>query len=92
MRVRDLENWPPQPSGAYKGAYSIHSSEEVIIKRVVHMRNNWIVFSCEFDGERLLYDFEARDERTLPILKSILEKNSGKSLFSIGEIEIPEED
>jgi len=35
------------------------------------------------------YDFQARDKMTITKLKVILEDNIGKSLFPVGEIEIP---
>ena len=89
MRVRDLENWPPEPSGAYKATFVLPSAEEAIIQKVLHMFDIWITFSCGFEGKDHTYDFQSLDNRTPARLKVILEDNIGKSLFSIGEIEIP---
>jgi hypothetical protein len=71
------------------GARHLHS-KQVIVRKVVHVQKYWILFSCEFDGKFYAYDFEAPNEAVLLKVKSILEGNVGKSLLSIGEIEIPE--
>ena len=89
MRVRDLENWPPGPCGVYKATFVLPSAEQAIIQKVLHTFDIWITFSCEFDGNDHTYDFQAHDNMTPPRLKVILEGNIGKSLFSIGEIELP---
>jgi hypothetical protein len=89
MRVRDLENWPPEPCGVYKRSFVSPSAEQAIIKKVLHMYDIWITFSCEFEGEDHTYDFQTHDKITPPKLKEILENSIGKSLISIGEIEIP---
>jgi hypothetical protein len=89
MRVRDLENRPPEPSGACKATFVLPSAEQAIIQKVLHMFDIWITFSCGFEGKGHTYDFQSLDNGTPPRLKVILEDNIGKSLFSIGEIEIP---
>jgi hypothetical protein len=89
MRVRDLENWPPEPSGIYKTTFVSPSPEQAIIQKVLHMYDIWITFSCEFEGHNHTYDFQTHDSIVPPKLKVILEANVGKSLFSIGEIQIP---
>ena len=93
MRVCDLENWPPQPSESFKDSYAAPHLEQAMIKKVVHVQTAWIIFECEFNDEHRdnrAYYFETKDEITLVKLKAILEENVGKSLFSIGEMEIPE--
>lgn len=92
MRVRDLKQWPPQASGAYKGWRLAPSPEQAIVKRLVHVQNDWIIFSCEFGDELYAFDFETLDDVTLARVKAILEENAGKSLSAIGEMEIPEAD
>jgi hypothetical protein len=88
MHVRDLKHWPPHVKG--EGWHSTPSSKHAVVKKVVHAHTDWIIFSCEFDGELYAYDLEITDEITLLKVKAILEENIGKSLFSIGNIEIPE--
>ena len=90
MRVSDLEHWPPEPCGVYKATFALPSADQAIIQNVLHIYDIWITFSCEFEGNYHTYDLQTHDRMTPPKLKTILEDNIGKSLFSIGEIEIPE--
>jgi hypothetical protein len=89
MRVGDLENWPPEPCGVYRTTFVSPSPEQAVIQRVLHLYDIWITFICEFEGNCHTYDFQTHDKETPPKLKVILEDNIGKSLFSIGDIEIP---
>jgi hypothetical protein len=89
MRVRDLDNWPPDPCGVYKTTIVPPLAEQAIIQKVLHMYDIWITFTCEFEGNDHTYDFQTHDKITPPKLKIILEDNIGKSLFSVGDIEIP---
>jgi hypothetical protein len=89
MRVSDLEHWPPEPCGVYKATFALPSADQAIIQKVLHIYDIWITFSCEFKGNYHTYDLQTHDRMTPPKLKIILEDNIGKSLFSIGEIEIP---
>jgi hypothetical protein len=90
MRVRDLKQWPRKASGAYRGWHLVPPPEHAMVKTVVHVQNNWIIFSCEFGGELYAFDFEAPDDVTLGRVKAILEENAGKSLSAIGELELAE--
>jgi hypothetical protein len=89
MKVRDLENWPPEPSGIYRRTLVLPSAEQATIQKVLHMFDIWITFSCEFEENIHTYDFQTLDNGMPPRLKVILEDNIGKSLSSIGEIELP---
>jgi hypothetical protein len=89
MRVRDLENWPPEPCGLFKTTLISPSAEQAIIQKVLHVYDIWITFSCGFEGNDHTYDFQTHDKITPAKLKVILEDNIGKSLLSIGEIEMP---
>ena len=90
MRVRDLENWPPEPCGVFKTTVMSPSAEQAIIQKVLHVYDIWITFSCEFEGSDHTYDFQTHDKITPPKLKVILEDNISKRLLYIGEIEIPQ--
>jgi len=89
MKVRDLENWPPEPCGIHKATFVSPLAEQAIIQKVLHMFDIWITFICEFEGNDHTYDFQTCDNTMPPRLKVILEGNIGKSLCSIGGIEIP---
>jgi hypothetical protein len=89
MKVRELEGWPPQPSGFHMGSYKVPTSEQAILKDVVRSHNNWVTFVCSFDRDDHKYDFEAPDKSDALQVEKILKSNIGKSLLEIGEIEIP---
>jgi hypothetical protein len=87
MKVRELAHWPPQPGGAYNQSSKLPFPEEAIISKVIYCRGGWLTFVCSFDGNLNTYDLEA-GEAICDGLKQILEANVGKSLASIGEIEL----
>lgn len=65
--------------------------------RVLDASNNNIVFICRFvdhskvDSEpiSIVYNFEMLDKDSVRKVAEILHTNEGKSLLSIGEIELP---
>lgn len=89
MKVRDLAEWPPQPGGSYPPSYPVPTTEQAIVKDVVKSHHNWVTFTCSFDGNDNTYDFEAPDLTYAKHLKSILERNIGKTLFEIGNMDLP---
>lgn len=92
QRVMDLPGWPPQSGGAFKpGEIFPQSSEEVTIERVLRMNDGHLLFACRFDGRSVFYDFPLLDEKTGAKVADILNDNIGKTLFSIGIVEIPED-
>ena len=90
MKVQDLENWPPKPGEFFETSSATPAPELVIVESVLSVRDNWIIFLCEFGGDQYPCLFLTKDGATSLTLKAILEANIGKSLFSIGEVEIPE--
>jgi hypothetical protein len=46
-------------------------------------------FTCSFGDEDHAYDFEAPDQTFALQLKEIIKGNSGKTLFEVGDMEIP---
>ena len=90
MKVQDLENWPPKPGEFFEISPATPPAELSMINGVLCARDNWIIFSCEFGGDQYPCLFLTHDGATSLTLKAILQANIGKSLLSIGEIEIPE--
>jgi len=90
MKVLDLENWPPKPGEFFEESSAAPAPEMVIVESVLSVRDNWIIFSCKFGGDQYPCFFLTKDGATSLALKAILEANIGKSLLSIGEMEIPE--
>lgn len=92
-RVQDLAGWQPVTAEAFSprgGTFAI-SIEQVMIKRVVRIVKNRVDLICTFEGKDVNYPFNAPDEKTAQKLGVILNNNIGKTLFSIGTIEIPED-
>jgi hypothetical protein len=88
MKVRELDRWPPEPGGAYKKPHGSPPAAEAIVDKVVYCRGGWLTFVCYFAGDLYAYDFEGEDGETCVALRRVLEANVGKSLASIGEIEL----
>ena len=96
-RVMDLLGWVPQPGGAKSKGDRVPRADEVFIERVLKVFDDHIMFSCRFvdwsTGEAvarsIFYDFPVLDEKTRPKIEEILGENTGKTLLSIGTIEIP---
>jgi hypothetical protein len=89
MRIRELPEWPPQPGGFFDRSFTVPTTEQGILKEVVRSHHNWVTFVCSFDGRDHTCDFEAPDHEYALQIEQILKNNIGKSLFEIGEIEIP---
>lgn len=92
MKVRELEGWPPQPGGSYKTSYTVPSSEESMIEKVVSVLDDNLCFTGTANGKQHTYDFKAPNEKVALTLKKVLEFNIGKSLFSVGDVELPMSD
>jgi FKBP-type peptidyl-prolyl cis-trans isomerase 2 len=90
LRVMDLPQWPPDSGGEFKhGDKFAISSEHVVIKEVTKVDGTKLTFTCTFNGKKLSYDYAAPSVRTAEKLAEILQNNVGKTLFSVGVIELP---
>jgi hypothetical protein len=89
MKVRELDGWPPQSSGLQKGSHAAPTINQATVKEIVGSHHNWVAFVCSFDGNDSTYDFEAPDKDDALRIEKILKNNIGKSLFEIGEMDIP---
>jgi hypothetical protein len=88
MKVRDLKDWPPQPSSAFGKSYSVPTTEEALIEKVVSVSGKRITFTAKASENPHMYVFEAPSEKVALDLEKILESNIGKSLFSVGDAEL----
>jgi hypothetical protein len=79
VKVRDLVGWPPD---------SVHGSSYVL-KGTATSHRNWVRFTCSFGDEDHTYEFEAPDQTLALRLKEIIQGNCGKTLFEVGDMEIP---
>jgi hypothetical protein len=56
--------------------------------KTIFCRDFWITFTCGFGGDLFVCDYETDGPPTARELKRIVEANIGKSLASIGEMEL----
>jgi len=87
----DLAGWPPPPAGAFDphgGGFAI-TPEQATIKTVVRTLQDRVDFICTFEGKDLNHLFKTWDEKTSQKVTAILRGSTGKTLSSVGMIEIP---
>jgi len=89
VRVSDLAGWIPEPGSPFKRGDRVPRPDEVFIENVLAPIGEHLAFSCKFEGRSIIYDFPMLDEKTRPKIVEILHENIGKTLLSIGKIQIP---
>ena len=89
-KVRDLPNWPPHARGAIRGGRPAISPGLVTIGIITRMRKNEVEFSVNFNRGLVRYTQKTKSEHDARGFAQILKDNVGKTLFSIGAIEMPE--
>jgi hypothetical protein len=90
LRVMDLPRWPPNPGGAKsEGERSPTEPGQVTIEQVNQVMVDHVMFICSFNGRLVPYNFQMPDKKTGEKIAIILNDNRGKTLLSIGIIEIP---
>ena len=94
MRVMDLPGWPPQSAGAFnlRSDRFPTSADQVTIEQVVAPLGDDLIFTCRFEGRFVFYNFPMLDRKTREKIVAILFENAGKTLMSIGTIEIPKDE
>ena len=89
--VRDLPNWPPEAGGAkIHGGRAAISPKDVTIRVITKIRNHQVEFTVNFGHGLVRYTQRTGNRRDATGFAQILKDNVGKTLFSIGEIELPE--
>jgi hypothetical protein len=87
----DLPGWQSlNPGGAkLEGERAPTALDQVTIERVDRVMADQVIFRCNFNGRSVLYTFQTLDKKTSEEIAKILSDNLGKTLLSIGVIEIP---
>jgi hypothetical protein len=88
MKVRELAKWPPAAKGAANSELRLPTPVEAIVVKTIFCRDYWLTFVCGFGGDLFVYDYEADNQAIAQQLEGIVEASVGKSLLSIGEIEL----
>ena len=90
-KVRDLPNWPPEASGTkLHGGRTAISSKDATIRVITRIRNDQVEFTVNFNRGLVRYTQRINNGRDARGFAQVLKDNVGKTLFSIGEIELPE--
>jgi hypothetical protein len=89
----DLPGWVPQSGGAHKtGDAMLYPAEKVTIEGVSHVLPGCVSFTCSFQGKSIGYDFWILDKKLAEKVAKVLNDNRGKTLLSIGWVEISEDE
>lgn len=89
-RVMDLPGWPPNPGGSVSGGGTFPIAIDLaVIEEVIQVMKDHVTFTCRSNGDVAPYRFQMPDTRTGEKIAKILNDNRGRSLLSIGIIEIP---
>jgi hypothetical protein len=95
MRVMDLPDWPPSTFamvGSGRGDRVPTHAEQVIVGNVLETVNACVRFNCDFENRNVVCSFYAPDAKTAEKLAAILKSRSGKNLFNVGPIQIPQDE
>src|SRR5260370_5873570 len=88
-RVRDLPYWTPHAGGAIRGNRASISPEHVTIGIITKIKKDQVEFSVNFNRGFARYTQRTKSEHDARGFAQILKDNAGKTLSSIGGIEIP---
>jgi hypothetical protein len=80
--------WPPQPGGAFSPCQAFPVDEKVRVTRVFPPINEFVTFTCEFQGEQHTYDLQTSDDGLAKELARLLETHVGKTLEKFGEFRL----
>jgi hypothetical protein len=89
-RVRELPYWPPKASGTIRGSRNTISPGLVTIGIITRIRKDEVEFTVNFNRGLVRYSQMTRNAGDATKFAQLLKDNVGKTLLSLGEIEIPE--
>jgi|SRR5271165_4517836 len=92
MKLREypgIRDWPPMPGGAFLPHEPFPIDEtSVVIAEVFPVINEFVTFTCDFNGRPHAYDLQTRDQSTAEGLAFWLTKLIGKTLDKFGEFRL----
>jgi hypothetical protein len=92
MTVRDypgIKDWPPTPGGAYAKRQSFPLGENVIITEIFPVRNEFVTFTCEFQGAQHTYDLSMTDIGMAEEFARLMQRHVvGKTLEKFGDFRL----
>ena len=93
MKLRELSNWPPGPSGPNPNIRNEdRAPDQAVLKSIEPRRRiNCVTFASEFEGCLYMYDYEATHAKLAEHIETVLRKHIGKSVTHLGDVEIDED-
>jgi hypothetical protein len=91
MKVKEypgIVSWPPLPGGAFAGNEPFPLDQTVAIREVFPVVNEFVTFTCEFNGREHSYDLQMADKATAEGFAMWLGKYVGKLLERFGEFRL----
>ena len=91
MKVKEypgIASWPPLPGGAYAGTEPFPLDQTVKITEVFPVVNEFVTFTCEFQGRQHSYDLQMADKPTAKGFAMWLQRHTGKELEQFGEFRL----
>jgi hypothetical protein len=84
--VKDLPHWPPRANSISLArlAKLNLAPNKIILKSLVRRSAQHIVFLAHYEGELLMFDFDAPDQEIAERLVDIFVQNMGCTLDAIG--------
>lgn len=80
--------WPPQPGGAFTPYQAFPVDEKVLVTEVFPVVNQFVTFTCEFQGSQHTYDLQTADAETAKEFARLLKRHVGKTLEKFGEFRL----
>jgi len=91
MKVKDyphIVDWPPQPGGTYKRGQAFPLDQNVLITEIFPVINEFVTFTCEFQGDRNTYDMQTENKAFAGEFARLLKPHVGKTLEKFGEFRL----
>ena len=80
--------WPPAPGGAYSTHQAFPIDERVLVTEVFPVVNQFVTFTCEYQGSQHTYDLEIADAEMAKEFARLLKRHIGKTLETFGEFRL----
>jgi hypothetical protein len=88
MKIRELPNWPPHPGGAYDSNTRFPLAGEAMVNELFPVNKSMVTFRSEFEGHSHSFHYKASGKTIALEIHSVLEKNLGKTVAELGDLEI----
>jgi len=80
--------WPPSPGGVYAPHQAFPVDEKVLVTEVFPVVNEFVTFTCEFQGNQHTYDLQTTDAEIAKEFARLLKRHVGKTLEKFGEFRL----